>query len=219
MTTTFTLDRLRVLLVDVQVAADDYLYTGTQEKRTVYDECLKGFDNEMGMLQKSYTDSIDLQTLKQVRTSFYDWITNIGDKKILLFSSGLSGEKLGQEIQTLGRQQSTTRYLETAKTLINSLYQRRLRSVPMNIEYAIELAKKINSYIIYVNVLLAVFSIVLGFFLTRSITKPVERLRDGTQNIMKGVFQPITLINAMSWEHWRMISIICHRCCNTTTTA
>ncbi len=33
----------------------------------------------------------------------------------------------------------------------------------------------------------------LGFFLTRYITKPVEQLRGGTQNIMKGIYEPITM--------------------------
>jgi signal transduction histidine kinase/DNA-binding response OmpR family regulator/HAMP domain-containing protein len=193
MSTTSALDRLKVLLADIQTVADDYLYTGLPEKRVVYDAYLKAFDNEMTTLQKNYADSIDLQTLKQVRTSFYEWVTNIGDKKILLSSSGLNNERLGQEIQILGRQQSTSRYIETARTLTNSLYQRRLRSVPMNIEAAIELAKKINSYIIYVNVLLAIFSIVLGYSLSKTITKPVEQLRNGTQNIMKGEYKLITL--------------------------
>jgi signal transduction histidine kinase/CheY-like chemotaxis protein/HAMP domain-containing protein len=192
-TTTSTLDRIRELLVDIQSTADDYLYTGIPEKKLAYDASLKAFDDEMITLQKSYSDSIDLQTLKQIRIFVYEWISNIGDKRVLLYSSGLTGEKLGEEIQSLGRQETAAHSLEMARTLINTLYQRRLRSVPMNIEYAIELAKKINTYIISVNVLFAIFAIVLGFVLSRSITKPVGQLRDGTQNIMKGVFQPITL--------------------------
>jgi signal transduction histidine kinase/DNA-binding response OmpR family regulator/HAMP domain-containing protein len=192
-TTTSNLDRIRELLIDIQGTVDDYFYTGTPEKRASYDTYLKLFDNEMATLQKSYIDSNDNQTLRQIRSSVYDWIANIGDKRILLYSSGLTGEKLSQEIQTLGRRQTTAQYLETARTLINSLYQRRLRSVPVNIENAIELAKKINTFIIAVNVLFAVFALVLGFVLSRSIIKPVEKLRNGTQNIMNGVFQPITL--------------------------
>ena len=192
-TTTSTLDRIRELIVDIQSTADDYLYTGIPEKKLAYNSSLNAFDNEMITLQKSYSDSIDLQTLKQIRIFVYEWVTKIGDKRVLLYSLGLTGEKLGQEIQSLGRQETTADYLDIARTLINTLYQRRLRSVPMNIEYAIELAKKINTYIISVNVLFAVFAIVLGFVLSRSITKPVGQLRDGTQNIMKGVFQPITL--------------------------
>jgi len=47
----------------------------------------------------------------------------------------------------------------------------------MNIENAIGLAKNINTFIFAVNILFAVFAIALGFILTRSITKPVEKLR------------------------------------------
>jgi signal transduction histidine kinase/DNA-binding response OmpR family regulator/HAMP domain-containing protein len=192
-TTTSTLDRMRELLVDIQSTADDYLYIGIPEKKLAYNSSLNAFDNEMITLQKSYSDSIDLQTLKQIRTSVYEWVNNIGDKRILLYSSGLTGEKFGEEIRSLGRQETTAEYLDIARTLINTLYQRRLRSVPMNIENAIELAGKINTYIISVNVLFAIFAIALGISLSKSITKPIGLLRDGTQNIMKGVFKPITL--------------------------
>jgi signal transduction histidine kinase/DNA-binding response OmpR family regulator/HAMP domain-containing protein len=192
-TTTSNLDRIRDVLIDIQTSAEDYLYTGMVEKKAVYDASLKKFENEMSTLQKSYADSVDLQTLGQIRKSVYDWVANIGDKKISLFSSGVTGENLAREIQLLGSKQTDASYLETARSLLNSLYQRRLRSVPMNIESSIDIAKKINTYIISVNILFAVFAIVLGFVLSRSITKPVEQLRDGTQNIMKGVFRSITL--------------------------
>jgi len=193
MTTTTNLDRMKGLIVDIQSTADEYLYTSLPEKRTAYDECWKEFDNEIITLQKSYADSIDLQTLKQIRTSFYAWVTNIGDKKILLASSGLKSDDLAKEVYSLGHLQSTNRYLETAQTLIRNLYQQRLTSVPKNIEYSIGLSKNIASFVVLVNVLLAVFAMALGFILTRSITKPVEQLRGGTQNIMKGTFVPITL--------------------------
>jgi signal transduction histidine kinase/CheY-like chemotaxis protein/HAMP domain-containing protein len=192
-TSTSNLDRIRELLIDMQTTVDDYFYTGNLEKRASYDIYLKSFDDEMVTLQRSYVDSIDNETLKQIRSLVYDWIANIGDKRILLYSSGITGEKLIQEAQTLGRQQTNARYLESARTLINSLYQRRIRSGSMDIEHAIEVAKQINTFIIAVNLLFAVFALVLGFFLSRSITKPIEKLRDGTQNIMKGVYQPITL--------------------------
>jgi signal transduction histidine kinase/DNA-binding response OmpR family regulator len=193
MTTTNHLERMRWLIVNIQSAADDYLNTGLPEKRFAYDVCWKEFDNELGILQKSYSDSVDLQTLRQVRTSFYDWINNIGDKKILLYSSGLSSEKLGQAIQALNRQQSNASYLETSRGLIQSLYQQRITSVPKNIEYAIAWTKNIATFIMVVNIILAFFSIALGVSLSRSITRPVGLLRNGTQNIMKGVFEPIAM--------------------------
>ena len=70
MTTTTNLDRMKDVIVTIQSVADEYMYTNLPEKRTTYDECLKEFDSEIMVLQKSYTDSLDLQTLKQVRTSF-----------------------------------------------------------------------------------------------------------------------------------------------------
>jgi signal transduction histidine kinase/CheY-like chemotaxis protein/CHASE3 domain sensor protein len=193
MSTTSNLDRLRGLIIDIQSAADEYMYTSLPEKRTTYDKCWKEFDNEIIDLQKNYKDSTDQQTLKQIRTSFYAWVANIGDKKILLASSGLVDDQLWKEIHTLGVQQSSNRYLETALALIRTLYEQRLTSVPKNIENSIDLSKNIASFVILVNVLIACFAMALGFILTRSITKPVEQLRGGTQNIMNGIYEPITL--------------------------
>jgi signal transduction histidine kinase/DNA-binding response OmpR family regulator/HAMP domain-containing protein len=193
MTTTSSLDRLRGLIVNIQFATDEYMYTRLPEKRTQYDECWKEFDNVIVDLQKSYRDSTDLKTLKQIRDSFYAWGINIGDKKILLASSNLKTEEFWKEIYSVTRLQSSTQYLELTQSLIQTLYQQRLSLVPKNIEDAINLSKNIETFIILVNVLLAVFAIALGFILTRSITKPVEQLRGGTQNIMKGVYKPITL--------------------------
>ncbi|MBN1397999.1 MAG: response regulator [Bacteroidetes bacterium] len=187
------IDRIKSLISNLEKSADDYFYVGNQEKRVAYDTYLKTFDNEFAVLQESYKDSIDNHTIKQIRSYVYDWITNIGDRKILLGTSGLTGERLTQEIMALGRRETSARYLETAVTMLNSLYERRIRSVSMNVEDAIGRTKNINTFVIFINILFAMFAILLGFLLTRSITKPVEKLRNGTQNIMKGVFQPITL--------------------------
>ena len=177
MTTTSNLDRLKELIVDIRSTTDEYMYTSLPEKRKAYDEYLKEFDDIVITLQKSYTDSVNQQTLKQIRSSFYEWVANISDKKMLLPSSGLKSEEFGKEIQALGHQEATARYLEAALNLTRTLYQQRLTSVPKNIEYSIDLSKNIASFIVLVNVLFAVFAIVLGFILTRSITKPVEQLR------------------------------------------
>jgi len=193
MAATSSIDRIRSIIEDARKASDDYLYTGISETRIAYDTYLKFFDSEILRLQKLYSDSNDLKTVEQVRNSFYDWVKEIGDKKILLASSGLSSEKIGEEIQNLGRISANRNYLGTAKTLLQSLYSRHLRTLPTSIEYAISAAEKINNYIILVNILLAIFAIVLGFILSRSIIRPVEKLRDGTQNIVKGIFKPIEL--------------------------
>ena len=62
MSATSNLDRLKDLIVDIQSAADEYMYTSLPEKRTAYDNCWKDFDNEIISLQKRYKDSTDLQT-------------------------------------------------------------------------------------------------------------------------------------------------------------
>jgi hypothetical protein len=139
MTTTSNLDRMRGLIVDIQSAAEEYMYTSIPEKRTAYDQCWKEFDNEIVALQKSYPDSIDLQTLKQVRTSFYAWVANIGDKKILLGSSGLKGDELGKEIYSLAFSNQPIGILRQLKHLsgrsISSAYHRYQRILKILLIY------------------------------------------------------------------------------------
>jgi nitrate/nitrite-specific signal transduction histidine kinase len=73
------------------------------------------------------------------------------------------------------------------------LYRDRLAKQPGNFAAVSARTSDLGKYIAFVNVLLAIFALVLGFVLTRSITKPIQLLKEGTQDIMAGKFQPIVL--------------------------
>ncbi len=187
------LDRLRAYLTDVPRAADAYLYTRAGDEKRAYENGWKDFDIELATAQRALTDSSDQEDLRRVRTLFYQWIAAVGDRKIILADSEVHGAALESEIRGLADLEHRIRYIQTARDLVDNMYRASIGVVPINIDIAIRKATDISTYIIVINVLLAVFSIALGFVLTRSITKPVDLLRGGTRSIMGGNFEPIEM--------------------------
>jgi signal transduction histidine kinase/CheY-like chemotaxis protein/HAMP domain-containing protein len=123
----------------------------------------------------------------------YEWKRNIGDRMISIADSGIRGELLDRRLRELAGIEEEFRYLDGAQTLLQGMYHDQLSSLPLGIGTGITKVKDVEFFIIVINVLLAVFSIALGFVLTRSITKPVELLRGGTQNIMGGKYDQIEM--------------------------
>jgi signal transduction histidine kinase/DNA-binding response OmpR family regulator len=188
-----TLERFQTLCSDIRQAADAYMLVPSEEKRNKYDECWKEFDLDIATAQQSFPDSLDRESLKEIRSLFHAWVVNIGDNKILLASEKLSPEGFSSRARQLVQSEQSARYLDNATLLVKNLYNRKLTAVPQYIETSIGFGKRIRMYIIFVNVLLAIFSLALGFFLTRSLTRPLARLQEGTHSIMKGEFTHIDL--------------------------
>ena len=188
-----SLDRLRGFLVEVPRAADAYLYTSSPEQKRLYETGWKEFDIELATAQRLMPDSSDQDDLKRVRTLFYSWIAHVGDRKIILADSGLHGADLERELRLLADVEQRIRYLETAREALEIMYRSNVESIPTNIDNGVRKARDIGTLITWINVLVAVFSIALGFFLTKSIITPVELLRRGTRGIMTDDFEPIEM--------------------------
>ncbi len=188
-----TLERFQILCSDIRNAADTYMFMPSEGKRNIYDECWKEFDIDIAAVQQSFPDSLDRETLKEIRSLFHAWVVNIGDKKMMVTSEKISPDAFSNEVRQLVQAEQATQYLENATLLVKNLYNRKLMAVPNYIDSSLGYEKRIRIYITVMNVMLAIFSLALGFFLTRSITKPLARLQEGTHNIMKGDFTPIDL--------------------------
>jgi len=192
-TTLQTLERLQVLCSDIRHAADASMAMPTADMRNVYDECWKEFDVDIAAVQPSFPDSLDRDALKEIRSQFHAWVANIGDKKMMIASEKTSSDLFSNQLQQLIQSEQTARYLENVLLLVKNLYNRKFNAVPNYIDISLGFGKRIRLYIILLNVLIAIFSLALGAFLTRSITKPLARLQEGTHNIMKGEYTHIDL--------------------------
>lgn len=187
------LEKVRHYLVDVPEAAYEYAFTGSSGSQAVYINGWRNFDVAMTNLQRELPDSVSLQKVRLVRELYFSWMQNVGDKIVLLRDEKNPKKQIEAEMRELSSLESQMQYMPAARRLIRELYELKISSQPRSLELATSLSSDLGRFITIVNVLLAVFSLALGFVLTRSITSPVRLLKDGTKQIMQGNFEPIEL--------------------------
>jgi len=190
------IEKVRQSLNDIPAAANDYALSSSPTARTQYESGWKEFDVGIASLLEDFPDSASVKDVRRVRLLFNNWVQHVGDKLIFIGDLPRTRDNLDSiqsRLKAVTIFESETQNMGTARRLIHDLYQKKVYTLPRNIESATGLTKDLRWFVILVNVLVAVFALALGFVLTRSITNPIGLLKQGTQNIMAGVFEPITL--------------------------
>ncbi len=188
-----SVEELRWFLRETPDAADAYLLTGVPSSRVFYQNATNEFDIAITKLSRALDDSTTIGSLKEVKELYRAWVDNIGDKKVALRMERRGAREIETSLASLTRHETERGYLQNARKILGDIFKKKLYSQELSNEFAQKLSSKIAAFIGMVNILLAGFALVLGFVLTRSITKPVRLLKEGTQRIMEGEFKPIAL--------------------------
>jgi signal transduction histidine kinase/CheY-like chemotaxis protein len=191
-----SISHLRVLLNDIHAAAQRYALDGEADGKDDYAAHWKELSAELTTYSEVYADSLSRADIQLARDNCNAWKQSVGDKLISLGDERVSkGSNRDQEsqIQELVISDARMRYLSAARTALSKIYEQRMPAQLRSLKGATQLSSRVGEFVLIVNILLAVFSVALGFVLTRSITTPIRLLKDGTQNIMAGRFEPITL--------------------------
>ena len=186
-------ERLRRSLADVPNAANEYVLTGDVESHDLYNNSLIEFDIAIENLRRAVVDTSVSNSVQKIRSLFYQWKEKIGDAKIELGDRRRRGQEVEAELRSVNLQETQVHFVAEARNLLRNLFRGKIYSQSHQIEVASELVNQLTWFIVLVNILLAAFSVALGFILTRSITKPVRLLTEGTQKIMAGKFESISL--------------------------
>ncbi|HTX19627.1 MAG TPA: response regulator [Bacteroidota bacterium] len=186
-------ESIRHVLADAPDLANQYLLTGDESAKQGYRNVVSEFDDAMTVVEHGATDTLVTSSLRDVKDLTYQWITMIGDKKIQVGDDRKGGKAVDDDIATLAQLEVRSQYLTRARLIVRDLARRLSASQERNLDLATTLGRELGTFIGLVNILLAVFAVALGFVLTRSITNPVRILKEGTQNIMAGKFDPINL--------------------------
>jgi signal transduction histidine kinase/CheY-like chemotaxis protein/HAMP domain-containing protein len=187
-----SINALRREMVNVSRSADEYFANHSNDAKNIYKNSWQNFDVIQNTLQKQLPDSMTLR-LKQVRDLFFTWMEAIGDKKMLAVDKAKNTKELNDELIKLIRLDAETQLLSTARDYLNEIAEVKVASQRSSISFAAGLSTELRKFVELVNILLAIFALTLGFVLTRSITKPVALLKDGTKKMMAGKFEPIEL--------------------------
>jgi signal transduction histidine kinase/CheY-like chemotaxis protein/HAMP domain-containing protein len=187
------LEQLNKYISELPEVTNYYLYTGNDSVRSVYDNTWKQFDGLIAELQENAKDTSQVSQLERIRESYYRWISDIGEKKMLLRTDLAEGHDVHAVIDSLSQLDARTHYLAISRDLLSEYINSVIISQPTTISLARNLTSELKTYVIVVNFLLAIFAIALGFVLTRSLTNPIQMLKEGTKGIMEGNFTPIIL--------------------------
>ncbi len=187
------LEQLNGYISELPEVTNQYLYTGKDSLRIIYDNTWKQFDGLVADLQGQTKDTISISQLEEIRESYYKWISEIGEKKMMLRDDIAQGKNVGKSIDSLAILDAQHHYLSTTRNRLAEYINDIITSQPATISLAKNLTTELKTYVIVVNLLLALFAVALGFVLTRSITNPIRLLKEGTKGIMVGRFTPITL--------------------------
>ncbi len=186
------LNRINIVLTDVPAAADEYALTASPDARKTYAQGWKDFDELVAAVQQGLPDTSQVALLRDMRAAFFEWMRQVGDPKMLL-REGADQPDVTVAFRQLSETEARARYLPYARMKQRELRQRVAQTQFKNIDLANNLSRNIGTFIVLVNVLLAVFAVALGLVLTRSITTPIRLLRKGTESIIAGKFEPVEL--------------------------
>ncbi|MGD0339838.1 MAG: response regulator [Bacteroidota bacterium] len=191
--TMMKVESITKLLTDVIFDIDLYITTGTASSRNAYIKDGGRLENELRDMAQIPYDTTIAQLFKDASWSFSKWRESYADKKIILADQKHTGISIERDLFALEAQESQNLYLTRLRSSLGDASRRLSLSQLHSFEGASSLGDKLGKFIGLVNILLAIFALLLGFFLTASITTPVKILKQGTQNIMKGEFTPIAL--------------------------
>jgi len=190
------IEQIRSLQNDIPTSAYRYGLMGEKENKEDYEQGWKELRTQFIFAESQFTDSAAHADLRAAQDFSNQWKLEIGDRLVALRDERLAtGRQEGFEnrIREITDQDARVRRLSTARNILGSLYAGRMPGQIRYLDTATGLSGKLSYFVIVVNVLLAVFSLVLGFMLTRSITSPIRLLKDGTKGIMEGTYEPIVL--------------------------
>ncbi len=193
------IETLRQQVDELQASATEYAYTASPAARIKYYNGTREIEFTLAVLQDDFGDSTSVQDVRRVRDLLNNWVQYVGNKLTAVGDmprTDVSARNIQDSLQAAVQQDIQIRYLSTARRLLHDLYTLRISSLPVNIITATHQSQSLRQFVMLVNILLAVFAIALGFVLTRWINSPVRLLQKGTQNIMAGIFEPITLHRA-----------------------
>ncbi len=188
-----SVESVRHVLADAPDDANAYVLTGDDAARASYLNTIHEFDDAMMAVERTVTDTIIVPSFREIKILSYHWISEVGDKKIALGEERKSGKTVDDELSELAAAEAKAKYLPRARALVREMSMQLSSSQQRSLAHATNLGKDLGAFIGLVNILLALFAVALGFVLTRSITTPVRMLKEGTQNIMAGKFDPIYL--------------------------
>ncbi len=171
---------------------EDFLTTGNKRFYDQYDAAKRKFDLTMSMLILTVAeDTIKFSQMGSMKSYVEDWIEHIAEPKVALREQNLDPREYGQRLKVLTEYERREAFLENSQIRLTEIYSIETLGLNIQLETATELSDQLDKFIWYTNILVGIFSIILGVVLARYITNPITALQVGTQKLIEGKFVQI----------------------------
>ena len=187
------IQRLSVILNDAPDAANEYALNGSETALALYHSLAQEAGSVVAVARENLTDTLLAGQLKIVGEDFAQWVSNTGDKKVLLGENRLRNANFDKDFTAVCRLENEAQLLANARTNLRVVRQQVTVRQSQSVADAKILSSTTAKFIGIINIVIIVFAVALGFVLTGSITNPVRLLKEGTQKIMEGKFEEIKL--------------------------
>jgi signal transduction histidine kinase/ActR/RegA family two-component response regulator/HAMP domain-containing protein len=181
-------ERIQYILNDLPNAATQYAQTGDLNARLAYERLLRDAKLHMTDLMETSDDPVTLSLLTDSFNHIELWEEKTGREQ--MDAGNLLMEEDGSLRPASGADDA---YLAYARTVLRELHRDRLEAHQRDIEQAALRSQSITRLIIFVNVIVALCAVALGFILTRSIVNPLRKLRESTERLTDGTFEPLMI--------------------------
>ncbi len=184
------LEQVSFDLSDLPVYAETYARTGAMEARFRYEQHLREAKQRLNKMIESTSDSATVWLLHDAAKHLSMWAGETGTQQIARGDLVSDTDTL-QYAYRFESQALNNADLSYARNVLRKLYRGGITEHQSNINNAAQISRNIPTYIYIVNILIVIFAIVLGLVLTRSIVKPLRNLRESTERLTDGTFEPI----------------------------
>lgn len=173
---------------------ENFLGTGDRQFLNDYDKAHDGFDARIQMLQSAVkNDTLMYQRLREIQSIIEDWVLFVAERKLQLNDKNLAAQEYSRQLREITNYEVRERFIERAQDIIDHMFTMETSSQDTQLRTATELSNQLDNFIWVINILVALFSIVLGVVLARYITDPIKLLQEGTTKLIEGKFEQIEI--------------------------
>ena len=188
------LQSVQISINAMKVNVEDFLATRNKRFYDQYDGAKKKFDNTISILLPTVSeDAIKFSQMGSLKSYVEDWIEQIAESKVALREQNLDPAEYGRRLNVLTEYERREAFLENSQILLTGMYSVETLGLSTQLETATELSEQLDKFIWIINILVGMFSIILGVVLARYITGPITVLQDGTQKLIEGKFEQIEI--------------------------
>jgi CHASE3 domain sensor protein len=166
-----SLEDISTYLNNISASSYRYALAGDRRDKENYMEAVKEIRSGFTIFEGTFPDSTSHAEMSNVKENFEQWKLSVGDKLLTLGDERAVRKQVRDfelRMQELISLEVMNRYMDASRALVQTIQRARIPLQNSNIDSANSDSTRLSTFIIFINVLLAIFAIALGFEIGRA---------------------------------------------------